>query len=248
MPIDRTLWKSYFRKDRAPNWPCPKCGSGVIVLQEESFRYFEINAPPSKASEDWDETWTTYTYSAMFMCNNKVCATYIASCGRGGRSQVDIYEYEDFYIPEYFFPELVIFPIPKTCPQSVAEAITCSFQLFFANSASSANHIRTCIENILTDKGVKRFSNKLGKRRPINLHNRIVDYEKTNSEIAKRLLAIKWLGNMGSHSSELTKDDVLDAYEILDTVLDDLYVGQRKAINKKVVLINQRRRPLRNRQ
>ncbi|MCG2787057.1 MAG: DUF4145 domain-containing protein [Anaerolineae bacterium] len=76
------------------------------------------------------------------------------------------------------------------------------------------------------------------------MHDRIVDFEKSKPEIAQKLFAIKWLGNDGSHSANMTKNDVLDAYEILEIILDDLFVGYRKLIDQKITLINERKKPL----
>lgn len=42
----------------------------------------------------------------------------------------------------------------------------------------------------------------------------------------------------------MTKNDVLDAYEILESVLDDLYVGYQKLVDKKVEKIIKRKKPL----
>jgi Domain of unknown function (DUF4145) len=147
--------------------------------------------------------------------------------------------------PEYFYPSLDIFPIPSTCPESVAKEIKLSFQLFFCSPAASANHIRKSIENVLTDKGVKRFgiSKNERKRTFINLNNRINIYKSKNPSVADYMLAIKWIGNEGSHG-DLSRDDVLDAYDILEIMLDELYVGHGKAVKKKISMINKRKKAL----
>jgi hypothetical protein len=35
-------------------------------------------------------------------------------------------------------------------------------------------------------------------------------------------MALKWLGNTGTHTSAVTRDDLLDAFEILDHALVEL--------------------------
>lgn len=52
------------------------------------------------------------------------------------------------------------------------------------------------------------------------------------------LFAVKWLGNAGSHEgTELSANDVLDAYEIMEHLLEEIY-SQRstrlQAIAKRV--------------
>jgi len=43
----------------------------------------------------------------------------------------------------------------------------------------------------------------------------------------------------------ITKDDVLDAYEILELVLGELYVKHEQQIAKKVAQVNKRKGPAR---
>lgn len=252
MSINRAVWKGSFMIDKAPKWPCPKCETGFLKLDAESFKVRQQAIPPEFDPEDWDPRMITYTYSGIFICTNESCKEPFASCGQGEVIE-DYYEdgnnylnstYEDWFTPEYFFPSLAIFPVPRKCPETIAAEIRLSFRLFFCDPAAAANHIRKSIENILTEKGIKRFHGNNGKRTIISLHQRIKLYEAKDKDVAERLFAIKWLGNAGSHAGELTKDDVLDAYEILETVLDDLYIGHGKLIKKKVSLLNKRKRPL----
>jgi len=42
-------------------------------------------------------------------------------------------------------------------------------------------------------------------------------------DIADFLLAIKWIGNTGSHTGKLERIDVLEAYELLELSLNKLY-------------------------
>jgi hypothetical protein len=53
-------------------------------------------------------------------------------------------------------------------------------------------------------------------------------------EMAKQLLAIKWIGNLGTHADRLTTDDVLDAFDILSYVLEQLYERQKQHVDRLV--------------
>lgn len=247
VPINRTLWKALIINKQIPRWTCSCCQTGYLQLKKDTFRINEISTSHFNP-EDPEPTDLKYTFSAIFECNNESCHGHFSSCGKG--EVIEEYDYEeggnyfDVYTPEYFFPPLAIFPVSSTCPEAIAQEIKSSFRLFFCDPAASANHIRKSVENILTDKGIKRYQGNSGRRTLISLHNRIKIYEAKNKDIAERLFAIKWLGNAGSHSGELSKDDVLDAYEILETVLDDLYVGHGKSLKKKISLVNKRKGPL----
>jgi hypothetical protein len=253
MPINRILWKtSSFRKNDVIKWTCPRCEMGYLQLQVDTLKVREIASSPPFDPENPEPTSLKYTFSATFECTNISCKEHYSSCGHG--KVIEEYDanqnliYVDLFTPEYFYPSLKIFSIPFECPESVEKEIELSFRLFFCDSAASANHIRKSIENILTDEKITRFQVVKGKRKFINLHERIQKYEIKNKDIAKRLLAIKWLGNAGSHLlGDLSKDDVLDAYEILETVLDDLYIDHKKSIEKKVSLVNKRRGPINKR-
>ncbi len=261
MKDNRESWLFGFQEERFPNWPCPRCSDGVLRPVRKTFHYWESAASHEAgrsffiASQiDFDDNemlgmeLSKYRYSVLLKCNN--CKEYVSSCGSGNVSDDFFSELNDtvltdFFYPEYFYPALKIFPIHEKCPKQVASQIESSFKLFFADPSASANYIRKAVDEILTSKKVKRYAiNKNKKRVPINLHNRIIEFEKSNPETAKKLFAIKWLGNEGSHSDKLTKNDVLDAYEILEIIIDDIYIGRRKLIEKKISKINKRKGPL----
>ena len=72
---------------------------------------------------------------------------------------------------------------------------------------------------------------------------RIERLEAKRPEIAYRLHAIKWVGHEASHSGSLKRSDVLDAFEILESILDDLYTRQDDRIEVIVKQINRGRKP-----
>jgi hypothetical protein len=153
----------------------------------------------------------------------------------------------DEFEPLFFFPSLEMFPSPNECPERVAKPIRSSFALFFADSSAAGNHVRQAVEEMLTSKGVRRFTTaKSGRRQQIPLVTRIADFAATNPTVSASdpLSALRWLGNAGSHPGGLSPEDVLDAYEILDDLLDQIYVGQKRALVKKTARIVKRRGPL----
>jgi len=42
-------------------------------------------------------------------------------------------------------------------------------------------------------------------------------------------MAIKWLGNEAAHGGVLSRNDILDVYEVLSFVIDDIYVHRSRA-------------------
>jgi len=47
-------------------------------------------------------------------------------------------------------------------------------------------------------------------------------YSVSSPTIGHQFMALKWLGNSGSHSSGVTQQDLLDAFEILEHVLAEV--------------------------
>ena len=64
----------------------------------------------------------------------------------------------------------------------------------------------------------------------VPLDKRIDNWSSTYgaSGIATSLLAIKWLGNVGAHETEVSRDRLFDAYEILDRVLKQMFPADER--------------------
>ena len=60
------------------------------------------------------------------------------------------------------------------------------------------------------------------KPRRLSLHKRIELLKNSNPDQSSLLMAIKWMGNSGSHGNKVSLRDVLDAFEILEYSLPDL--------------------------
>ncbi|TVT30412.1 DUF4145 domain-containing protein [Marinobacter vinifirmus] len=132
----------------------------------------------------------------------------------------------------------------KGLPRRDTSELDVSFSLLFSDPSSAANHVRIALENLLTELRIKRFNSSNGKRKYLNLHQRI-DLLPTKFDHVKELFyAVKWLGNAGSHShQELTFDDVFDAYEIISQILEEVYDDRRKKVASMAKKINKRKGP-----
>ena len=252
--MDRSLFHLPFSPQRVPKWPCPKCKAGHLTLVQKSLIHKET--PESLREHDheaWEPDWIRYVFSCLFECANSDCKELFSCCGEG---RVDYFEYEDedhgwaqtheeLFTPKFFSPPLSLMDLPKNCPEEVVRHLSESFALFFADPGAALNSARTAVESVLTNIGIKRFSTSNGKRRPINLHQRIQLLPSKYSEIKDLLLAVKWLGNAGSHDGEKPNSgDVRTTYDLLEHALSEIYEekGKRlKAIAKKV---NKKKGPL----
>ncbi len=248
MPVDRKIYKIPFHKNNPAQWSCPTCDKGILKGKEGGFFYTESKlSRDAQKHGDWDPEWTDYVYSCQFICTNPACGDIIVNVGTGAvdydilsdsYGQPDGIQYFDVFRPKYFLPHLNIFKIAKNTPANIKASINASFDLFFANPSSSSNHLRIALERLLDFLKVKRFETRKNKRVLINLHKRIDLLPPKYDDFKDLFFAIKWLGNNGSHSNEISMDDVMDAYDIFENVLDELFDNRTEKTKKIAKKIN----------
>lgn len=251
--MDRKIYKFAFTADKPNSWVCPTCEIGLLTIRKEEFQSEELrDSKRAHAHDAWDPDWIEYTYSCLLHCNNSKCCEVVASTGKGSvdwdveddADGVPQQVYLDFYKPLFFHPHLKIIPIPSEAPEEVRDALYESFKLFFCSPTAALNHVRRAIEELLTALKVKRFSTSNGKRRPLPLHNRIDMLPSKYTPVKELLTACKWLGNAGSHSgSHVTLDDVMDAYELVELILAELFDLRRKNAQALAKQVNKAKGP-----
>ena len=57
-------------------------------------------------------------------------------------------------------------------------------------------------------------------------------------DAADLLMAVKWIGNDGSHGDKISVSDVLDGVELMSEALDLLYETRTMDLRRKALLIN----------
>lgn len=250
--IDKKLLTSYFKKNENAYWHCPTCSNGYLVIEDNTFSSRETAiSQKGHGHYAWEPDWVSLVYSCIFKCTNKDCSEKVSSSGHGfldwdieeDEDGIPQQTYSECFEPYYFYPPLKIINIPENVPDDITEQLKKSFELFFSSPSASVNHARSALELILTHLKVPRTTiNNRNKRVKINLHNRIDKLAQQHSEFKQFLLAIKWIGNEGSHPEKnLTKNDVAELYEILEHVLSELFDNKSKAILAKAKKINKAR-------
>lgn len=153
-------------------------------------------------------------------------------------------EYIQYFKPNYFAPHLKIFEIPKDTPEAVLKEVSKSFSLLFCDPSSSANQIRVALEHLLTHLKIKRFTTNNGRKIFLALHKRIELLPSKYAHIKDIFFAVKWLGNAGSHSNyEVSLDDVLDSYELMNELLVEIFSDNRTKIKSLAQKINKKKGP-----
>lgn len=247
--IDRKIYRKSFTQDNLPNWKCPTCNNSILSINENNIiskndSFTEIN----KGEDGFEPEMASFIFTVIFSCNNPKCKEVVSCCGSGYWEEEPYYDYEtmeqrleyvSYFTPQYFYPPLYFFEIPKKTPEDVSNAIIQSFSLFFTNKSSSANQIRVALECLLTHLKIKRFNIVKGKKRRLNLHERIDLLPSKYQHIKDLCFAIKWLGNSGSHcGEELTSNNIFDGYDLLSVLLEELYNNKQEHAKKLAKKIN----------
>lgn len=251
--MNENLWmKETFMQDDSPEWPCPVCGKGVLKLSKDTLQEKETKESQSHHNhEDWDCQWIDALFTAFFECGR--CGDLVAVVGKwtGGIFSVNdygpggYYETEaNIYTPKYFLPALKLISIPEKCPESVKAQIEGSFRHAFDDYDAAVNAIRKSLELLMNEWKINKTYTSPGggrSKRKKSLHSRIKDFQtKNNREVGELLLAIKWIGNDGSHSSTepIDRKTLIDTYRILEHALHLLYdteAGEIKRIAKRII-------------
>jgi hypothetical protein len=194
-------------------------------------------------------------FAALLRCDDPRCRELAAVCGDTG---MDVDSDEDngwHYVPVYrvraISPSPLPLVVPSKTPITVRAAITAAASLLWSDPEAAVNKLRQSVEAFLSEERVPRSARqKNNTLRRLSLDQRISAYSKTpkGAPLADALRAAKWIGNAGSHTDPreggMTRDDVMEACEIIEHVLEERYSSRRQAISKKVAAINKRRGPV----
>lgn len=186
--------------------------------------------------------WTQARFTGFLKCSSGNCQELVTFTGRAkipNRNSQDRYFVAscEVLLPEYFSPPLPILPLANAYPEKLRRELIRSFSLFFNDTASASNRLRAAIELLLEDQNIPNVfigvdgqpeKNKHGKTKYRNLHTRIEELIKRDRDLGEMLLAVKVFGNEGTHGSELSKNDLLEAYRVIDYVLSELYLRPLK--------------------
>jgi hypothetical protein len=257
MAIDRALWKANFTKDTVPAWPCPRCGNRTLGLMPESLKLLEsADSREYRGLDGWEPEYIGGRFLSFLQCGNPTCHEVVACAGFYTTQLHYAPNLEEEESSEVFWPLSFVMPppvfhLPRECPSDIADEVNAAFALHWSDPWSAANRIRVALELLLDRKGIsrkRRLPNK--KLRHASLHERIQTYSVTCKNVgdtAKHMMAMKWIGNAGSHGGSVTKDDVLDGFALLEEVLNSLFdptPGNLKQLSKR---INKKKGPLSSR-
>ena len=225
MKFNKTLWlrDSFSSKHRLPTWPCPACINGSLQKDKESITLLNTEATNKGLSLAYvGDAMAEFKFHGYLKCNE--CSERVVISGYGKYYHEDLEGHASaifkgkripVYFPTHFQPELHMIMLPGSVDAQTKLLLIKSFGHFWYDLDACANKIRHALENLVTQR------NGVGS----NLHQKIDSLsKKLDSQIVDTMLALKHIGNDGSHlGREFTKDEILDAYALLEDLLNLLF-------------------------
>ena len=256
MSFDRSPWRAEFSKTGGLPWLCPSCSRAPLALLANSLQEGQTSESLEQQKQLASEPeWIDGRFSCLFECSH--CSHIVAVAGTWRVEDQRHYDeirgevggYVEFYRPLFFTDSPHIIPLPETTPERVEVEIVKSFNLFWTDLEACGNRVRRAVEEVLTQQRIPRWSigragSRKGKRQRLSLHDRIVAFIDKDSSLSDALMAVKWIGNAASHPEVLSIDDLLDGYELLGYVLDELYVRRAQRVSALARAVNRRRGPV----
>jgi hypothetical protein len=200
-----------------------------------------VDSVRTNNDEGWDPSWNSYTFAAWLKCNSASCGQDVALIGSSTEERQDYLdedeeptqEWRRILRPVFCWPMSDIFPIPESCPKDIRAELRAAFQLFYSDQAAAAGRVRILLERLMNYYRVpRRKKDTNGKYHNFNLHARIDNFSIKKSFAGQKLMALKWLGNSASHQGEISRDDLLNGFEVLEYLLAELFGQQSTRIAK----------------
>jgi hypothetical protein len=264
--IDQEYLLFGFYEGEVPPFPCPTCRAS-LVMREKGITYHQSRL----SREDYEQTRNPETECGTFtlhlVCSHGGCKEAVNCIGKYALVQDARLTGESFIgrliTPLFFNPTIQLFGLPPSIPDQIRKPLLDSFSLFWSNPHAAANSLRIAVEALMEHQRINKSArSKSGKRHMRNLHERIEEFAIRKPEIGDKLLAIKWLGNSGSHQSGALKpediwndpsgsrrgglkpQDLISGFKLLQYAVEELFEKRRHKLTRLAKKINRRKGPV----
>lgn len=254
MVVKRSLWQEKFVE--LPPWQCSTCEAGSLRATGSKISEEPVYSQAEHKELHWEPEFTVKRFCATMCCQNSTCGEVFLAIGDiQVRSAPDEFsdqeDYFELYVPKFIHPALNLFNIPGEVPLNIDREIRAAFGLFWTNKPAAIGRLRAALELVLDNLRIPRrtLSNKRRFVR-ISLHDRIIGFKNKEPELGKKLLALKWFGNEGVHTSAdaisaTGPEDMFDVFDILEDVLIKLYDTNKLRLDRATNRLIQRKgRPM----
>ncbi|NNS10190.1 DUF4145 domain-containing protein [Erwinia sp. JH02] len=220
------LLHTAFTEDTIPHWRCPTCYNESLEIVPGSFFKEETSETRLSKGEVWFE-YDHYemVFSCLLRCSRKACMEAVAITGKGWVDcdmdyESDTLNFVERFRASTFHPPLPVFIPRADCPDPVRQQLKEISALLAAHPSAAINTMRTVLEMLLDELKVPREVTRIGKDPlTLTLHRRIDVHPAILGGYGDAFMALKWLGNQGSHSDRRIRQSHIEGD---CTVLDDL--------------------------
>lgn len=205
------------------------------------------------AREVYDLTFdpenTEGTFTLRLVCSQHSCKEAVNCVGKFWRSR-DEYPHGEPYVvevltPLFFYPSIHIFGLPKQLPEPIKSPLFDAFSSFWSNPSGAGNSLRISLEAMMDSQGIKKYErDKNGRRHWRKLHHRVEDFAKKRPDIGNKILALKWLGNSGSHPEGLNHGDLITGFKLMQYAIEELFEKRSRNLEATANKINRRKGPI----
>lgn len=240
MASNRDLWAESFMMEDAPSFPCPFCTAGHLSVKHDTLREEMIAASREYfAGDGYDPDYDYKRFIFLMNCQNRKCQEVVAVAGKthyveraddfGGR------RFDTYYSPETMIPGPPLMAIPERTPPNAAEAMRQAFTAFWGDRGSAANRLRISVERIMDAEGIPKTA---ANGSELKLFKRIEKFGETHPSLKDTLDGLRHVGNLGSHDGDVSREALLDAFEVYQEWLRDFYGKYPDRIRTIVAKLN----------
>lgn len=233
MPLVTVVAKKF---SDSPNfeYACPTCNVGFLVPDKSTFQTIE---PPyselAQSMDEWDPDWIIYRFTLKCVCNKKDCGEVAFVSGSGSVDQrydsTGQVEWYNRFSIHSFYPAPKLCYIPPDTPMDVERLLKKSFDLYWTDVSAASNALRASLEALLDELKVpSQEVTNAGRTVRMTLHRRIEVWSATHKDFAELCLALKEVGNLGSHGDAVKPKHYFGSLEIYSHVLKELYENDAK--------------------
>ncbi|MFJ4932112.1 DUF4145 domain-containing protein [Streptomyces sp. NPDC088736] len=233
--------------DDWPHIPCPTCKRGALLPVPDSFEAEEsVTSKAMHVHEVWEPEWIRGDFHCVLACRKETCdrVRVVGELTVDYAGLQDV-QYEQNLMPTMFFPALPLLESRELCASEVGERVDAAAKILWLDPNAAANRIRSAVEALMDAQGViSTKPNRTGKAVNLSLDNRIATFkaeQPQHADAADLLLAVKWIGNVGSHEDVLRVRDVLEGVEFLDQALFLIYDTNPDEMKKRASEVTARR-------
>lgn len=224
-------------------WPDLLCSICRLAPLEPYVDVFESHASlgARQGSESWDG-WKYGYFHGILRCSRTPCGNTHAVMGEWSEQAEDVVSSDVApdpliagYSVRHILPPLPLMDLPDGAPSELENSLILVSATLLSDTNAAANRMRAVVEQLLDYLRVQKFPpGRRAEKYRLTTHARILALQANNVEAAEWLMAIKWIGNAGSHEGKaLTIANVLDGVEFLTCAI-------RLIFDKKDVLLRRK--------